>query len=177
MRIQWMAAALFVTAGCHIETSTRDDEKRPYRYASEVALPEEVRAALEHADSLELLSLHPMINGARFAEPERPTGESFYDHEILGRSTIEAAAERRAMIEAVYEGIVDSDGTVAACFDPRRGIRAVRGDSTVDLVICFECLQIAVYVDDEHRKGVLTTQHGKNILTSLLTQRGIRVHP
>lgn len=39
---------------------------------------------------------------------------------------------------------------VAACFNPRHGLRAVHAGHTVDLVICFECLTLEVFADGAH---------------------------
>ena len=51
----------------------------------------------------------------------------------------------------------DSKGLVAGCFNPRHGIRATAGGKTVELVICYECLSMKVYVDGKAKRAVLTT--------------------
>ena len=44
----------------------------------------------------------------------------------------------------------------AACFNPRHGIRATHDGKTVDLVICFECFSLQVFLGDT-KAGALTT--------------------
>ena len=43
---------------------------------------------------------------------------------MLRRAEIGPAAQQREILELVERGIRESDGTIAACFDPRHGIRA-----------------------------------------------------
>jgi hypothetical protein len=44
----------------------------------------------------------------------------------------------------------------AACFNPRHDIRATHEGKTVDLVICYECFSLQVFLGDT-KAGALTT--------------------
>ncbi|MDA1195733.1 MAG: hypothetical protein O2894_11180 [Planctomycetota bacterium] len=135
-------------------------------------LPGDARAVLEQADRLELLALHPFP----FDDGKPAAGEGFHDYKILGRADV-PAADRGALVTALYRAIGENDGTAAMCFNPRHGLRAVRGTSTVDLVICFECLQIHGHgVAPDFRSSGLTTQSAEPAFDALLTKLGLTKH-
>jgi hypothetical protein len=60
------------------------------------------------------------------------------------------------VISALYRGIEEHNGGVSGCFNPRHGIRAVKGGRTVDVVICFECGYIHFW-ESGKRSTVLVT--------------------
>lgn len=112
--------------------------------AKQNQLSPETRRVLDSAERFVLLSLDPTHPGLR-SESAAPPTETFHDYGVLGRTEIRSAEERTELLRALYKGIADSDGMVAACFNPRHGISASLGDETVDLVICFECLSIQTH--------------------------------
>ena len=63
----------------------------------------------------------------------------------------------------------------AACFIPRHGIRMTSGRDTVDLVICFECLSVNVYVNDKREKGFLTTRDPQPTFDAVLKAAGVKL--
>jgi hypothetical protein len=111
------------------------------------ALPAETRKLLDKADSVELLSLDPMV-------PEEKK-QGFHGYKVLGVLKLEKKADREKLLKALYKGIDDSDGSVAGCFIPRHGIRAKVGGKVIELVICFQCHSMNVSVDGK-RSSVLT---------------------
>jgi hypothetical protein len=123
-----------------------------------------VERVLEQAESLELLSLQP-----DFLEKD---AAGFHGKKILGRVEFESRRDRSNLVQAIQKGIADSDGSSALCFIPRHGVRAKRGNQTVDLVICFQCSQIQVHFENQ-TSTVLTTGHAKELLNELLTAAGI----
>jgi hypothetical protein len=123
-------------------------------------LPKEVREAFAKAESFELYSLDP---GKRVTEDE-----GFHGWTILGKITLKDDAAR-SVREAVHAGAKDSDGRVAKCFIPRHGLRL----GTMDLVICFECLQGYVYRGGEQVDSFLTTGAPAKILNKALTDAGV----
>jgi hypothetical protein len=114
------------------------------------SIPKVANEALEKGTDFELFSLNP----AHLTEkPEN----HFHGWEVLGSTKIDDAKTRGQIVAALRKGVAESDGMVAACFNPRHGIRVQHGGKTIDLVICFECLSAAVYVDGERSDGFLTT--------------------
>jgi hypothetical protein len=98
---------------------------------------EQAKSILENATELELHSLEPSTEGKVAKEKK-----TFHGWEVLGKTTVKDAKTRKEMLHALQE-----KGNVAKCFDPRHGIRAKHGDRSVDLVICFHCGQIYVFLD------------------------------
>jgi hypothetical protein len=124
-------------------------------------LPTATRKILDTGERFVLLSLDPTPPGLR-SESAPPPKETFHDYGVLGRTDIHSTEERAELLHALYKGIVESDGSVAACFNPRHGITATLGGDTVDLVICFECLSIETYAGQA--EGVLA--RSANVLTT-----------
>jgi len=94
-----------------------------------------------------------------------PQGEEFHDYFVQERIEITDKEERAALIKALVAGIAAADAA-AACFNPRHGISAEMRGEKVDLVICFECLQIRVYGGGG--EGVLTTRSAEPAFNAAL---------
>lgn len=114
-----------------------------------LALPAETRKMLDKAESIEFFSLNPSPIDSKAKD------QGFRGYKPLGSVKLEKKAERERLLKALYKGIDDSDGSVAGCFIPRHGIKAVVDGKTVELVICFQCHSMTVYVDGK-RSSVLT---------------------
>ena len=129
------------------------------------ALPTDARKVLETGERFILLSLDnlPMMGGTSASPPR----ELFNGYGVLGRAEIRNAEERTELLRALYKGIAGSDGSVNSCFHPRHGISATLGGEAVDLVICFECLQIQTFTN--HGEGVLAPS--APVLTTRSPQR------
>jgi uncharacterized protein (TIGR03067 family) len=112
-------------------------------------VPKEVREVLDKAEQIELLSLHP--------KPDNKAAGAFYGYRVLGKTVLKDKKARQKLLDAFYKGVTDSEGAVAGCFNPRHGIRAKHGDKTTDLVICFECLSLAIHGPDKYKGSLLTT--------------------
>ncbi len=134
--------------------------------SSGAKLPDVARAALDGAERLELWSLDPTLR-------ETPAADGFHGWRALGRVTVEDAAERARLVDALAKGVAGNDGVVAACFNPRHGVRAVHDGKTVDLVICFECLQVQMFVDASASEGFLTTSAPQPSFDRVLRAAGV----
>jgi hypothetical protein len=67
----------------------------------------------------------------------------FHDYIILGKTSVSKREDRDRLLAALYGAI--GNGEMEACYNPRHAIHAELGGKSVDLVICFECLQIEVH--------------------------------
>src|SRR5262249_13241443 len=94
--------------------------------------------------------------------------DNFHGWKVLGKTAVKEKADRGKLVEALEKGIKENDGTVAACFNPRHGIRVAKGDKTIDLVICFECFSLEVWKGEE-RSSVLTTGSPQKAFDKVLT--------
>jgi hypothetical protein len=90
---------------------------------------------------MELLSLDPRPIDAR-PVPTATCLPSACSHgyRFLGHAPLNGVKPRRKLTEVVFKGILESDGKVAACFNPRHGLRAVaRGASSRPLIATSAC--------------------------------------
>ena len=130
-----------------------------------------VDETLRDAESFTLYSIHPTPIMVR--DPLDENASTFHDYEILGQTEVGNADERATLINALYQGIDDSDGTVAACFNPRHGITAKSGDTTIDFVICYECHSMKIYVDGETRGSVITDASPARVFNAAVDNAGL----
>jgi hypothetical protein len=137
-------------------------------------LAPEVRAVLDKAVTVELLSLDPIGIDKIDDVPEK---DRFHGYRVLGRTTLKDAEQRKAVLGALDKGIKDSDGQVARCFNPRHGIRASADGKTVDVVICFECLSMQAYLDGKRNGGALTTRGPQPVFDRTLRDAGVPLPP
>ena len=109
---------------------------------NENKIPDELRAILEKTEQFELLSLSP-------ATQKDEIKDSFHGWKILGKTTVKDAETRKKVVAAFKKGVEDNKGGPAFCFNPRHGIRISHDGKTTDLVVCFECSQVQVFVGNE----------------------------
>jgi hypothetical protein len=95
----------------------------------------------------------------------------------LGREPIPEPGPRHELVAALQKAISESDGSVAACFEPRHGIHATSGVNSVDLVICFHCRQIEVYLGSTQTAYVPTTDAAERVFDRFLEEAGVRLAP
>jgi hypothetical protein len=129
------AAALLLSVA-----PTRTDEPKK--------VPDKAQTVLDKATSIEVWSLEP-------AEEKDTAKPSFHGWKALGVTEVKGDAKKQAL-EALTKGLAET-ATGARCFIPRHGIRAVHDGVTVDLVICFECEWVKVYLDKAEKPEATVT--------------------
>lgn len=103
-------------------------------------------------DQLVIYSLHPPSeDGEEKAPPIQSKGE-LYGYPVLGKVEVSDPARRREVIAAIAGAVRDKSVVQSKCFDPRHAVRVVKGDQTIELVICFSCHNYEGY-----RQGVRVT--------------------
>lgn len=102
----------------------------------------EARWVLRGAERFELMSLDPSHEDF---DPRR--AGTMHGYRIVGRAAVSDGAEQRRLVEGVLSGVEAKEVESAKCFNPRHGIRAERGGRVVEVVICFGCKRVEVYVD------------------------------
>jgi hypothetical protein len=136
-------------------------------------LPSAAKSILEKADQIELLSIDP-------GHPERdepPPKGDYYGWKVLGKTVIEDKDTQKSIHSALEQGIAEG-GWPPACFDPRHAIHASDNGKTVDLLICFECKQILVYLDGQRQDPyVFTSSSPEPVLDKVLTQANVPLAP
>jgi hypothetical protein len=134
-------------------------------YAAWSARPRMPRAAsesLDRADRYELLSLYPYLSE-----------NEFYNHRVLGRTTVSDPATRKKLNAGLRAGARESDGSRMACFSPRHGIRVTERGRVTDFVICFECRQVRVYRDGVNVASFLTSASPQGVFDDVLRREGV----
>lgn len=129
--------------------------------------PKEVREAFEKATEFDLYSLDPDRQGKK---SDKDT--LFHDWKVLGKTTLKGDDAKKVRA-AIDKGRKDSDGSVAACFNPRHGVRIVQDKKTIDLVICYECHSATIYEGDKRIGSFLTARSPSPILNKVLTDAKI----
>jgi hypothetical protein len=129
------------------------------------------KAVFEKADQIIIYSLDPSFDNK---EPDESKG--FHGWKILGSTTIKDAKARGKIVAAIAKGLDESDGTAAKCFNPRHGLRATVDGKPVDVVICFECLQMQFFAG-EAPKTETTTRSPEKALDEVLTAAGVSLAP
>jgi hypothetical protein len=66
------------------------------------------------------------------------------------------------------------DGSIAACFEPRHGIRAETEAGSVDFVICFQCLSMKIYHNGEASSALTASTPGDD-LTRIWATAGLTI--
>ena len=78
--------------------------------------------------------------------------EKFHKYGVLGKTQITDKNTKLQLVKTLYSGLDGGNPLGIMCFDPRHGVRVMRGGQTVDLLICFECEQIHVYTASADRR-------------------------
>lgn len=131
-------------------------------------LPSSVAKALLEAETFELLSLNP--------EHNRPDAD-FHGYKVLGRTQITDPATRRKLYDALQTGASWNLTGTAKCFDPRHAIRVTAVDSTTDLLICFECLQVEVHSGAAQETKFIVNQKPEAVFDQVLQDAGVPLAP
>ena len=129
-------------------------------------VPAAAGEALEKADAVELLSLDPL-------RPKEEPKDGFHGWKVLGRTAPKDDATRRMLTADLRAAAGASEGSAAACFNPRHGLRVTRAGKTVDLVICFECLQVEVYEGEKDAGRFLITDAPQAAFDKVLRDAGV----
>jgi hypothetical protein len=117
----------------------------------------------------ESMTLYSLIENER---PGHNMKEPFHDCLVLGKTDVASAKDRLAVINAVQQAHVESDGTKFDCFIPRHGIRVRQNGTTIDYVISFDCLQMKKFFDNRSEKMSITTS-ARKVLDDYLKKAGM----
>ncbi len=125
----------------------------------------EVEKLLTPHSRVTLYSLDPVTR----VETTKTDDQIFHGYDILGKTELSDPKEKSLLLKSFAQGVRESNGMVAACFDPRHGIRIVSDSSTSDFVICFSCGSVRPrgFHSDE---GFLTSNSAKDLFNAFLDE-------
>jgi hypothetical protein len=164
---------LFLAAGGGaIGQEPRKEPPVPPLTKEEQARWDRARAILAKPDQVELLSLDPSLG---LAGPDEKPQDLFRGWKVLGKTVVKDADARKAVLAAAG---TTHRGHGPRCFEPRHGIRAGAGGESVDLVICFECKWVYVYLDKEADPvHLIIGREQKPVLDKVLTDAKVPLPP
>jgi hypothetical protein len=132
------------------------------------SLPISASQALTDSASFELLSLNPD------SRDKHADGAGFQGWSVLGETTIADPVSRAKLIDAFEKGVKQHDGGIAACFNPRHGIRVVSDSETHEFVICFECSQVRWYIDGQRADStILISESPQRVFDAVLKDANV----
>ncbi|MGE3164781.1 MAG: hypothetical protein AB7O52_07740 [Planctomycetota bacterium] len=132
-------------------------------------VPAVLLEVLEHGEDFTLFSLDPAV--------DTNATNPFHDWRIIGSTPIPEAATRSRVVSSLIRGIDENDGTVAACFNPRHGLRVTHAGVVHDLVICFECMQVRWYSGSTSSELIRITPSPQRTFDATLTGAGVELAP
>lgn len=164
-RWSFVSLALALFAGCGRRADEGTGPQATVRTGQQ--FPDQLRNVLESDPVFELLTLEPDRVGDKPRE--------YYGYEILGRAPI--SKERGyELIRSIKQGMAESQYSFA-CFEPRHGLRLTANDSIVDIVICFECQWIKVYVGDNQIADFHTSKSPSGLFNLSANELGLELAP
>lgn len=130
-------------------------------------------SAITNADKIEIYSLAAgdMID-FRASHPEE---DLFYGNLILGNAEVSEPSTRAQLISAFQEGIDEAPDGPALCFYPRHGLRIHNGDEVIDLVICFECWTVDVFLNGSNKADswFVIAESPKDVFDQICAEYGL----
>jgi hypothetical protein len=77
------------------------------------------------------------------------------------------------VLDAVYQSI--EEGLSGHwCFRPHHVVRAVRGEKSVELALCFQCTNVGIWQDGEKRSDLIPISlAAEPVLNELLKKAGV----
>ena len=154
-----LAVAVLVLAGCGSESGRLDTS----------GLPTELQSVLEGDHVIELFSLNP-------EPPDKTTVDKFHGWEVLGQAQLDQESAAK-ITTALLDGIANAPNYVAACFNPRHGLRITGDENSIDVVICFECVQVYVYSGETRLANLRVAQSPLKSFDAVVNSHGLPKPP
>lgn len=162
-----VTATLLFTSGCWQATDPHETEVKKPDLPGKDAFAPAIYETLANADHLDIYSL----------EGTEVKKEGFQGWTILGKTAVMNKDVKSRLLESLVKGIKESKNRAALCFDPRHGIRAAHAGRTLDLVICFECGHVYIYLDGAQQESLTTTRSPEPIFDQVLKDAKVPLAP
>lgn len=130
--------------------------------------PSEVSDLFYRADSVELISLIP-------DDQSHSDLKKFHGYPILGSIALTDKKYLGNMANELDRAVDTNDSFGVRCFWPRHGLRAVVKNKTIEILICFQCHRLHVWVDGEHAIVIEMDSTPKPLFNKPLLDAGIQV--
>jgi hypothetical protein len=159
VRTLWVVALVGCTPVSSLPAGREDVVRRQ--------LPAGFGPLLEQADTFELLALdEPGVFPERMPSWPEPS--------IRARVPVSTPDERLRVVSALYRSIARAQ-MMALCFHPHHAIRTTRQGATFDVLICLNCMQIAVpAAKEEDRYVAIHPGELEPALSAIFERHGLR---
>lgn len=166
-----LLAALALMAGLLPACASSPRPEEPSNIPEILKLPAELSAVLSESTEWELLAIDPERPGS-----DESPADAFHGFRVQGRKSLRSDLDRSQLAYALNAGIAGNQGMVAGCFLPRHGISAKTEAGRVDLLICFQCMQINVYGEgDDRLDQILTTPDPRRVFDRVYNSAGLTI--
>lgn len=114
-------------------------------------LPNDLRAAMEGPESMEVFKIESVM------KPAHP-GEKIRDYPVLKRIDVQPG-DRPLVTAWLRDDVLSESGDSAKCFDPHDALRVKKGGDTFIVLVCTSCGGVAIF-RNEKRIGSFSTKVG-----------------
>ncbi|QDT38167.1 hypothetical protein [Stratiformator vulcanicus] len=135
--------------------------------SDENAIPPEVLAALRNSDQVALYSLDP--------HPHQVVKENLKYYPLGNESAVIDSMELTeprlisSIADALEQDVAASSGLAAGCFLPRHALKfRTEDDHIAEIVICYECLNAVIAVDEKPIASVLLSGTSAELLNRII---------
>jgi hypothetical protein len=150
-----LAGVLGFFINCAISWYQKIHLRQPTPAQIHNAFPGNTRTIFEHSDKFVLFSLAGMEASlqspfalASFIPVSDQNPPMFHNYRILGQTEIKDK-NIQDRIRAIYDDGISDTHFSSACFSPKHGIRAIKDGQKLDIVICFHCSLVRMYLNDK----------------------------
>jgi hypothetical protein len=105
-------------------------------------------------------------------EPEPAPTSEFHQYRVLGKSKIDPGEAERALAD-VQSSLANWDQRIGLCFNPHHGLRVRSGAHSYDLVICYLCQTVLVWLDDSTLLATLHLTGTPSVLNELSAKHAL----
>ncbi len=102
--------------------------------------------------------------------------DNFYGYEILGSVRLTDHGLLKRMARELDAAVDTNDMMTVRCFWPRHGLRTTVDGKKLELIICFECRMLALYVDGEFKSKTELDSTPKSTFDKPLIDAGIAIN-
>ena len=136
---------------------------RPALTGLNKAFPADSRNVFEQSDRFILYSIE--------SRPTPNQANTFHGYPIVGQTEIKDEKIKSDLVAHFYDGMA-AESIAKGCFSPHHAIRAMKGQKTVDLVICFSCSGVHIYYGEE-RSRTHVAQEPERFYNAVLATVGV----
>ena len=128
----------------------------------------EVEDLIHRSGTITIYSLDPQRS-------DKVEQDDFHGYKIIGQKGVTEPNDRSKLLSKLADSIRQNTGVVAACFNPRHGLRFKADNAQMDFVICFECSSGRGYGTADG--SFLLTNSGNEEFNAFLDKHGVQRSP